>query len=288
MTVFPHLHFGVMRQGKVICPFLGEEASAQEQCGVQGHPLWTSETGTRLAYIPAGLLQAGFFASQPTLPEVLRIPPVPALSSYSRVLIYAVTAFGVRAGDLIRMRIYAPSGELFVQNSMPVARNQAQRMVLIGKKTRRQACLAHRRLPGPVPAPSQRQSHRGSPAHRGGALGRCLRRPKAEGLCPQPLLDLRPAGYAVSPPFPSRNVRAMPESLEKIMILYLVIAAAVFIYYSKSRDMAPGQRIGLALLWPLTFFMYLFNTVTGRPGNNLFANSGRRQGGRGKGRGRRR
>jgi hypothetical protein len=134
MTVFPHLHFGVRRQDQIICPFLGEEASKKGQCGVQPDPLWTPETGTRLAYIPAGLLQAGFFASQPSLPEVLRIPMVKSLSSYSRVLIYAVTAFGVRAGDLIRMRIFAPSGELFVQNSMPVKRNQAQRMVLIGKK----------------------------------------------------------------------------------------------------------------------------------------------------------
>ena len=134
MTVFPHLHFGVMRQGRVICPFLGEKASAQGTCGVPGEPMWTPEISARLAYIPAGLLQAGFFATQPALPDVLRAPPVTTLSSYSRVLIYAVTAFGVRAGDLIRMRIYAPSGEVFVQNSMPVKRNQAQRMVLIGKK----------------------------------------------------------------------------------------------------------------------------------------------------------
>ena len=134
MTVFPHLHFGVMRQGKVICPFLGEEASARMQCGVQAAPLWNPETGTRLDYIPAGLLQAGFSATRPSLPDVLRTPPAKTLSSYSRALIYVVTAYGVRAGDLIRMRIFAPSGEVFVQNSMPVERNQAQCMVLIGKK----------------------------------------------------------------------------------------------------------------------------------------------------------
>ena len=134
MTVFPHLHFGVMRKGKVVCPFLGEEASARMQCGIEGVPLWTAETGNRLAYIPSGLLQAGFFAYKPSLPEVLRIPMVERLSSYSRILIYAVTAFGVRSGDLIRMRIFAPSGEVFVQNSKPVDRDQAQHLSFIGKK----------------------------------------------------------------------------------------------------------------------------------------------------------
>jgi len=72
------------------------------------------------------------------------------------------------------------------------------------------------------------------------------------------------------------------------MILYIVIAAAVFFYYTNTRNVALGERIGLALLWPLTFFMYLFNRVTGRPHQSFLSGMGNRQGGRGRGRGRRR
>lgn len=72
------------------------------------------------------------------------------------------------------------------------------------------------------------------------------------------------------------------------MILYIVIAIAVFVYYSRSRNTTPVQRLCLALFWPMTFLLYLFNMATGRQDNNPFNNLARRQGGRGKGRGRRR
>lgn len=72
------------------------------------------------------------------------------------------------------------------------------------------------------------------------------------------------------------------------MILYLVIAVAVFVYYMNNRNIILGKRVGLALLWPLTFIMYLFNMVTGRPIRNLFTGLDGRQGGHGRGRGRRR
>ncbi len=133
-TVFPHVHFGVMRQGKVICPFLGEQASLQGQCGVPGQSLWTPETRTRLVYIPTGLLQAGFFGTQPSLPGVLRTPQVEIISPHAPVLVYVGTAFGVRIGDQVQLRIFDPSGGIFVENTLSVDKNQAQRMTLIGKK----------------------------------------------------------------------------------------------------------------------------------------------------------
>lgn len=133
-TVFPHVHFGVMRKDKIICPFLGEQASALGQCGVPAQSLWTREALTAFTYKPAGLIRAGFYGYQPSLLDTLRKPLNKTVSTHARVFVFAVTVYGVRTGDSIRMRILDPKGNVFVQNTMPADHNQAQRMVLIGKR----------------------------------------------------------------------------------------------------------------------------------------------------------
>lgn len=72
------------------------------------------------------------------------------------------------------------------------------------------------------------------------------------------------------------------------MILYLVIAAAVFFYYINSRNISIGKSVGLAIIWPVSFFMYLFTMVTGQSARSPFTSMNERQGGQGKGRGRKR
>lgn len=69
------------------------------------------------------------------------------------------------------------------------------------------------------------------------------------------------------------------------MILYLVIAAAVFVYYINNRNITLSRKIGLAVIWPVTFFMYLFTTVTGQSGRSSFTGTRGSQGGQKKGKG---
>jgi formate hydrogenlyase subunit 4 len=72
------------------------------------------------------------------------------------------------------------------------------------------------------------------------------------------------------------------------MILYLTVAIAVFIYYINSRDISFGKSIGLAIIWPVIFLMYLFTMMTGRSARAPFTAMSGRQGGQGRGRGRKR
>ncbi len=71
------------------------------------------------------------------------------------------------------------------------------------------------------------------------------------------------------------------------MILYLVIAVAVFIYYINSRNISVGSSVGLAFFWPVIFLMYLFKMVTGQSVRSPFTGINMRQGGQGRGKGRR-
>ena len=72
------------------------------------------------------------------------------------------------------------------------------------------------------------------------------------------------------------------------MIFYLVIAVAVCVYYMNSRNISLGRSIGLAIVWPAIFIMYLFTMVKGRSGRTPFIGMNDRQGGQGRGKGRKR
>jgi len=67
------------------------------------------------------------------------------------------------------------------------------------------------------------------------------------------------------------------------MILYLAIAVAVFFYYINSRNISFGKSVGLALFWPVIFFMYLFKMVTGQSVRSPFTSMNVRQRGQGRG-----
>ena len=134
LTTFPHLHFGVNHNDVVVCPFLGEVGSLTGQCGADPAPLWALDTRLVLHYISSGLIQAGFLGHRPELPALLRQPAPTMVASDSPVLVFAVTVFGVRAGDEVRMRILDPSGAVFARSTQPMEKNQAQRLVYIGRK----------------------------------------------------------------------------------------------------------------------------------------------------------
>ncbi|NDV27615.1 hypothetical protein [Desulfovibrio sp. JC010] len=80
------------------------------------------------------------------------------------------------------------------------------------------------------------------------------------------------------------------------MALYLIIAIGICIYSIHRRSMSVGGSVVSGLIWPVTFALYLYTVVTGRPTRNPItgitsSSSGRgwsqrgRQG-RGRGRGR--
>ncbi|WP_419786831.1 M23 family metallopeptidase [Pseudodesulfovibrio sp.] len=132
LTVFPHLHFGVVRDGHVICPFLGRRADLPAQCGSSTTPLWSQST--RIGYIPTGLIRAGFYDERPKFPDLLRTPLKKRLSIKAPAIIYAVTVFGTQEGDMVSMRIVDPLGRVIAQADSPIEKTEAQRLIFIGKK----------------------------------------------------------------------------------------------------------------------------------------------------------
>lgn len=109
VTSFPHLHFGVQRDGVDVDPFVG--VARDEGCGRGSAPLWAPDLLEALAYEPVVLAAAGFAGSVPD-PEDLRrgwhrereLPrSVPAL-------LFWIDGFWFKAGDRLSFEIIGPQG----------------------------------------------------------------------------------------------------------------------------------------------------------------------------------
>ncbi|MDD3311368.1 M23 family metallopeptidase [Pseudodesulfovibrio sp.] len=132
LTVFPHLHFGVTRDGHAVCPFLGRQADLPALCGTPPDPLWGPKV--RIGYIPTGLIRATFLDARPEFPAVLREPEKTTLRADSSAIVFAVAVFGTRAGDRVEMRILDPLGRVVSRADSPIEKTQAQRLIYIGKR----------------------------------------------------------------------------------------------------------------------------------------------------------
>jgi hypothetical protein len=136
-TEFPHLHFEVKKRGQSVDPFAPEP----NQTGCPGSAaavLWDAETNALLQYVPTGVLAGGFAGHPPTQEEVLRgdanlaEPMMPG----SPALVFWVNLFGMQAGDIETVKIFAPDGILFAQKSGEIDRSKAQWLTLLGRNKR--------------------------------------------------------------------------------------------------------------------------------------------------------
>jgi len=134
LTTFSHLHFGVKFRGKPVCPFKGAEGNNQAECGSTTGTLWSPDALADMDYIPTGLLQAGFAGYVPKLPEIVRTKLDTTIDAKAPVLVFAVVVFGVQAGDEVRARVTTPAGEVFTETDKVIPKNQAQRLLFVGKK----------------------------------------------------------------------------------------------------------------------------------------------------------
>lgn len=133
-TEFPHLHFEVRINGKPVCPFTGKVL--ESGCGTKEiRPLWSGPAFAAMPYIPTGTLEAGFSAEQPDTNTLLVGGKRISLSRQSPQLYFWVGFWGAQKGDVITMRIIAPSGEVWTRPRHVVQRNQAQLVLFLGKKS---------------------------------------------------------------------------------------------------------------------------------------------------------
>jgi hypothetical protein len=135
MTEFPHLHFTVRRDGKVVDPFM--PGSTPQSCGSRDQAtLWEAETQRALAYRAGNVLNRGFSTGPVTMEAIesgaaereLPTTTSPALVAYVR-------AIGLKGGDVQTLTLFDPDGKPLAQNKAPpLDRDKAQWMAFSGVK----------------------------------------------------------------------------------------------------------------------------------------------------------
>jgi hypothetical protein len=128
---YPHLHFMVRRGQTVIDPFA--PVAAAGTCGA-GTSLWGPQAAAALAYRERVVLNAGFTDAAVTM-ETIEAGTLPVPTATAGALVAYVRALGLKPGDVERLRVTGPGGEVVVDTTGSIVpRPQAQRMIFGGKR----------------------------------------------------------------------------------------------------------------------------------------------------------
>ncbi|MDJ1159885.1 M23 family metallopeptidase [Chelatococcus sp. SYSU_G07232] len=133
LTEYPHLHFTVRHDGRIVDPFAHEAPPGS--CGA-GSSLWGPAFRSGLAYQPRTILNQGFAPGPVTMQAVeadgARQGPVGA---HGGALVAYVRAIGLKAGDVHSLTLKDPAGRTIAQNRVgPIERNQAQALLFAGRR----------------------------------------------------------------------------------------------------------------------------------------------------------
>ena len=129
-TEFPHLHFTLRRDGKVVDPFALD--APEESCG-GGATAWAPELRERLAYHAGAVLNAGFSDGPVTMAGIDDGIGLGALGEDTGALVPFARAIGLRRGDVQRLTLAGPDGKVLVDRSAPALESdKAQVMMFSG------------------------------------------------------------------------------------------------------------------------------------------------------------
>jgi murein DD-endopeptidase len=131
---FPHLHFGVLRNGKKVDPFTGTEIGTKA-CGTDGaEPLW--QAGSNIAYSPFSLYAAGFAPGAVDYEQIKKDAGTPdkLRRAELKVLSFWMVYFGAALGDRVSIEVMDPQGKVFVQHEFVQKKNRARQFFFTGKK----------------------------------------------------------------------------------------------------------------------------------------------------------
>lgn len=135
-TEYPHLHFGVRKDGVQVDPFaLGAKPGRCDG----GRNIWAATSGLAKGYQAGQVLNAGFATGPVTMAaaqargEDQQPPP----SRAAPALVAFVQSIGLREGDVQQLTVAAPDGAILAQNrAPPLDRDKAQTILFTGKKLR--------------------------------------------------------------------------------------------------------------------------------------------------------
>lgn len=114
-TVFPHLHFEVSHYGLSLDPFVAQ-AKGYDCTQTARASLWQPELQKQLAYIPSGVVDAGFTVGEPQIAIVRQTGarPLTSLSETNDMGVWA-ELFGLQHGDAVSLEVTAPDGTPIAQ-----------------------------------------------------------------------------------------------------------------------------------------------------------------------------
>lgn len=123
---FPHVHLSVRHDGKVVDPF---DPDGTITCGkIETDTLWSQEPG----YRAGGIVTIGTSAAIPEFSDI-RANTVTVPDAQSPALVMYAFLFGTQKGDIIRLSLIGPDGEIVKRDTL-MKRNQAQSFRAAGKK----------------------------------------------------------------------------------------------------------------------------------------------------------
>lgn len=133
MAEFPHLHFGVIHDGKMIDPFTGGEATAACSATAKSAPMWLE--GLNVDYEPMTIYAAGFEPGEPDFEKIKQhAEGTPTVPHVLPVLTFWVSFYGVQEGDNIAITIADPNGDTFASRDIVQDKTRVRQFYFVGKK----------------------------------------------------------------------------------------------------------------------------------------------------------
>jgi len=134
-TTFPHVHFSLRHQGRIVDPFSGVVVDDQAECGQTGLSLWTEAARKALPYRASGVIRAGFAGAVPTAGQIRAGDHAGAtLPAGIAKLVFWVRIYGLQAGDIEEFVIDAPGGKrLLAHRGKPLAEGKIIWFSYVGK-----------------------------------------------------------------------------------------------------------------------------------------------------------
>jgi hypothetical protein len=131
-TQFPHLHLTVRHGKDTVDPFA--PGLAPGMCGAGGGAaLWSPKAAKALAYRATEIINSGF-ATGPVNNDAVEREGTQAPTPASPALVFYARAIGLQGGDVMRLTITRPDGQMLITNDTPMDRNKAQWLAYVGKK----------------------------------------------------------------------------------------------------------------------------------------------------------
>jgi len=129
-TEFPHVHLGLIKNGKIIDPMTGKHSG--QECGLTGRTLWDKDID--LVYQPITVMASGFADTRPTLENIEKDASTPQnlLNTVDKLTFWGIL-LGVQENDEITLEIKDPNGQIFAERHITQDKDRARQFYYIGK-----------------------------------------------------------------------------------------------------------------------------------------------------------